>query len=110
MNKFGENPFARYGFKSLHRYILTKHLSSRIDRWLRLLKAGVNNAFFIRILIKAFKVDMSEAKHSEPIYYITFTHFFTRQLKDDIRPMRNRIATVCIQLMEGVSQFGNYWR
>lgn len=93
-------------FKVRAQYILPKHLISRIVGWLAAAEAGVITQFFIRTFIKAFKVDMSEAKHSEPTYYKTFNAFFTRQLKDDIRPIEKDSKQLCHSVDGRVSQFG----
>jgi phosphatidylserine decarboxylase len=74
--------------------------------WLAAAEAGVITQFFIRTFIKAFKVDMSEAKFSDPTHYNTFNAFFTRQLKDDIRPIEDNEKQLCHSVDGRVSQFG----
>jgi phosphatidylserine decarboxylase len=74
--------------------------------WLAAAEAGVITQFFIKIFIKAFKVDMSEAKHSDPAYFKTFNAFFTRELKDDIRPIQEGESNLCHSVDGRVSQFG----
>jgi phosphatidylserine decarboxylase len=74
--------------------------------WLAAAEAGAITQFLIRTFIKAFKVDMSEATHSEPTYYKTFNAFFTRQLKDDIRPIEDNEKQLCHSVDGRVSQFG----
>lgn len=93
-------------FKVRVQYILPKHLLSRMVGWLAAAEAGVITQFFIKIFIKAFKVDMSEAKHSDPSHYNTFNAFFTRELKEDIRPIQAGAQNLCHSVDGRVSQFG----
>ena len=93
-------------FKVRVQYILPKHLLSRMVGWLASAEAGALTQFLIKIFIKAFKVDMSEAKHSDPSYYRTFNAFFTRELKDDIRPIEDNDKQLCHSVDGRVSQFG----
>lgn len=93
-------------FKVRVQYILPKHLLSRIVGWLAAAEAGFITQFLIKIFVKAFKVDMSEAKHSDPSYYKTFNAFFTRELKDDIRPIEDNDKQLCHSVDGRVSQFG----
>jgi phosphatidylserine decarboxylase len=74
--------------------------------WLAAAEAGALTQFLIRAFIKAFKVDMSEAKYSEPTHYNTFNAFFTRQLKDDLRPIDDNEKQLCHSVDGRVSQFG----
>ncbi len=87
-------------------YILPKHVVSRIVGWLAAAEAGAVTQFFIRTFIKAFNVDMSEARYSEPTHYTTFNAFFTRQLKDDIRPIEDNEKQLCHSVDGRISQFG----
>ncbi len=87
-------------------YILPKHLLSRMIGCLAAAEAGALTQFLINIFIKAFKVDMSEAKHSNPSDYRTFNAFFTRELKDDIRPIDDNDKQLCQAVDGRVSQFG----
>jgi phosphatidylserine decarboxylase len=93
-------------FKIRVQYILPKHLVSRMVGWLAAAEAGALTQFLIRAFIKAFKVDMSEAKYSEPTHYNTFNAFFTRQLKDDLRPIDDNEKQLCHSVDGRVSQFG----
>ena len=93
-------------FKVRVQYILPKHLLSRMVGWLAAAEAGFITQFFIKIFIKAFKVDMSEAMHSDPSYYKSFNAFFTRKLKDDIRPIEENEKQLCHSVDGRVSQFG----
>lgn len=43
--------------------------------------------FLIRLFLRTYKVDMSEARIEDPASYESFNKFFTRALKDDARPI-----------------------
>jgi len=88
-------------------YILPKHLLSRLVGALAAAEAGVVTQFFIRIFIKAFKIDMTEAQWEDPSAYRTFNEFFTRPLKDGIRPIVEGDDALCHPVDGAVSQFGD---
>ena len=82
--------------KIVGQYILPKHLLSRLTGKLAAAKAGKLTTFLIKQFIAKFKIDMSEAKHSDPEYFETFNDFFTRELKADARSFvegDNNLAT-----------------
>jgi phosphatidylserine decarboxylase len=93
--------------KIIGQYILPKHLLSRLTGKLAAAKAGKLTTFLIKQFIVKYKINMSEAKHSEPEYFETFNDFFTRELKADARSIvegENNLATP----VDGkVSQQGN---
>jgi len=93
-------------FKIRIQYILPKHLLSRLVGWLAAAEAGVVTQFFIKIFIKAFNVDMSEAAYENPTAYKTFNAFFTRALKQDARPIQTTENQLCHSVDGAVSQFG----
>lgn len=88
-------------------YILPKHLISRMVGWLAAAEAGAVTQFFIKIFIKAFKIDMTEAQWEQPSAYKTFNEFFTRPLKDGIRPIAEGEDVLCHPVDGAVSQFGD---
>lgn len=88
-------------------YILPKHLLSRLVGKLAAAKAGVLTQFLIKIFIKAFKIDMTEALFEQPSAYDTFNAFFTRPLKDGIRPIVEGEDILCQPVDGKVSQFGD---
>ncbi|MEM8564154.1 MAG: archaetidylserine decarboxylase [Pseudomonadota bacterium] len=69
-------------------HILPQHLLSRFTGGLASLRrpAWLKNGL-IRIFIRQFKVDMSEAAQPDAASYPTFNDFFTRPLRDDARPV-----------------------
>lgn len=82
--------------KIIGQYLMPKHLFTFIAGKLAEAKMGKFTTFLITQFIKKFKIDMNEAKHSDPAYFDTFNNFFTRELKEDLRPIvegDNNLAT-----------------
>jgi len=82
--------------KIIGQYLLPKHLLTFLAGKLAEAKMGKFTTFLITQFIKKFKIDMSEAKHSDPAYFDTFNNFFTRELKEGLRPIvegDNNLAT-----------------
>ena len=73
--------------KIIGQYLLPKHLVSRLTGKLATARAGKLTTFLIKRFIAQFKIDMSEAKHSDPNHFKTFNDFFTRELREGIRPI-----------------------
>lgn len=88
-------------------YILPKHLLSRLVGALAAAEAGIVTQFLIKLFIKAFKIDMTEAQWENPSAYRTFNEFFTRPLKDGIRPIAEGDDVLCHPVDGAVSQFGD---
>jgi phosphatidylserine decarboxylase len=69
-------------------HILPQHLLSRCTGWLANLRHPVwLKNWLIHIFIKQFKVDMTEATEPDPTRYASFNEFFTRSLREGVRPM-----------------------
>lgn len=82
--------------KIIGQYLLPKHLVTLLAGKLANAKMGKFTTFLITKFIKQFKIDMSEAKHSEAADFETFNDFFTRELKAGLRPIvegDNNLAT-----------------
>lgn len=75
-------------FKTLFigfQYSVPQHLLSRlVGRLARSQKAGLAQ-LFIRLFVRRFNVDLSEAEISDPAGYASFNDFFTRALKPGAR-------------------------
>lgn len=88
-------------------YILPKHLLSRLVGMLAAAKAGALTQFLIKTFIKAFDINMKEALYEDPSAYDTFNAFFTRPLKDGIRPIVDGDNILCQPVDGRISQFGD---
>ena len=87
-------------------YVIPKHPISRLVGKLASAKAGKVTTFLIKLFIKQFNVNMQEAVHERAEDYDTFNAFFTRPLKDGIRPIDEN-ETHLIHAVDGaVSQAG----
>jgi phosphatidylserine decarboxylase len=87
-------------------YIMPKHLVSRLVGKFAAAKAGALTQAFINWFIKQYKVDMSEAAQSDPKAYASFNDFFTRALKDGIRPLCQEDGIMVHPVDGAVSQRG----
>lgn len=88
-------------------YVTPKHLLSRLVGKLAEAELGGFTTWIIKLFIKQYNVDMSEALHSDPAYYRSFNAFFTRPLKPEARAIDGN-QNVLIHAVDGtVSQFGN---
>jgi len=82
--------------KIASQYILPKHLLSSLAGKLAEAKMGKFTTFLIKQFIAKYKINMDEAKHSEPEHFDTFNNFFTRELKEGARTIvegDNNLAT-----------------
>ncbi len=79
----------------LLQYVLPQHgLSWLVNKVTRMTFPPLKN-FLIRLAIRGFGVDMSQAAEPEPTRYTTFNHFFTRPLKADARPLGDADSLLC---------------
>jgi len=90
----------------LLQYIVPQHLLSRMTGWLAEAELGFISQWMIRLFVKCYKVDMSEAVHAEPKYYKSFNHFFARDLKPDVRKVEYGDNNIVSPADGAVSQFG----
>lgn len=75
---------------TLPQYLVPQHLLSRLAGLVAETKhPGIKNTF-IETFIKAYNVNMSEAKEENPRAYENFNAFFTRELKSDARPIAEK--------------------
>nr|WP_252728363.1 archaetidylserine decarboxylase [Alteromonas sp. C1M14] len=88
-------------------YILPKHFLSRLVGKFAAAEAGGITTAAIKLFIKRFNVDMSEALHQDPSHYKTFNAFFTRALAPEARHITEG-DDVLVHAVDGaVSQFGD---
>lgn len=88
-------------------YILPKHLLSRFLGALAERDLGFVTQGLIKLFIKAFDINMKEAVFESPEAYKTFNDFFTRPLKEGIRPIDDTENSLCHPVDGTVSQFGD---
>lgn len=86
---------------------MPKHFISRVVGKLAAAKAGAFTTLLIKLFIKQYKIDMSEALHEDPAHYPTFNEFFTRPLKDGIRPLASEENIVAHPVDGAISQLGD---
>lgn len=88
-------------------YAMPKHALSRLVGKFAAAKAGWLTTFAIENFIKAYKINMSEAKLKEATDFETFNDFFTRELEDGARPIDSDASTLCYPVDGAISQQGD---
>jgi len=71
----------------LIQYILPKQAITELAGKLASMQGGRFTTSVIRWFIKRYQVNMSEAAEPNPYFYKTFNDFFTRALKEGVRPI-----------------------
>ncbi len=69
-------------FKITLQYIMPKHLISRLVGLLAAARLGFVSHALIKLFIRAYGINMAEAKFENASDYKSFNEFFTRPLKD----------------------------
>lgn len=93
--------------KIIGQYVLPKKLLSRLLGSLASKEAGWLTTSIIAWFIKKYQVNMEEAVHPYPQDYKTFNDFFTRALKDGLRPIHPDNNCIIHPVDGSVSQFGD---
>jgi len=92
--------------KSWPLYVLPHHLVSRVVLKLtRIESRFVPGA--VRIFVKLFNIDTTEAVQSDLSQYRKFNEFFTRELKPGVRPINNDPRAFCSPVDGRISQLGD---
>ncbi len=86
---------------------MPKHLLSRLVGSLAAAQAGGLTTGLIKLFIKQYNVNMTEALHSEPEAYTSFNAFFTRELKPGMRPICADENQLALPVDGAVSQLGD---
>ena len=94
-------------FKIAMQFAMPKHFISRMVGKLAAAKAGGLTTALIKLFIKQYKIDMSEAKYPDPAHYKTFNEFFTRPLKEGIRPLAEESDIIAHPVDGAISQLGD---
>jgi phosphatidylserine decarboxylase len=85
-------------------YILPKHFASTLMHWFMQIEQPWIKTSITKLMIKAFKIDVSEAKYEDLEFYINFNAFFTRALKAEARPIDNTPDAWCSPVDGLISQ------
>ncbi len=94
-------------FKIAMQYAMPKHLVSRAVGKLAQAEAGVLSTTLIKVFIKQYQIDMTEAEQEDPSYYKSFNEFFTRPLKKGLRPITNDENIIAHPVDGKISQLGD---
>jgi phosphatidylserine decarboxylase len=87
-------------------YVLPKHALSRlIYSVARSHSPAVRNTF-LRIFLRSYHINMSEAAQQDPFAYRSFNDFFTRALRPGVRPVDHEAGVVVSPVDGTVSQCG----
>ena len=86
-------------------YLLPKQAITALAGKLANLKGGSLTTAVITWFIRRYKVNMAEAANSDISSYATFNDFFTRPLKENVRPLAS-VEFIC-PVDGAISQFGN---
>lgn len=87
-------------------YVLPKHLLSRLMYSLARCEKPLVKRTFLRIFLRAYRIDMSEALQPDPYAYRSFNDFFTRALRPEARPIASGETLVVSPVDGTVSQCG----
>jgi phosphatidylserine decarboxylase len=79
---------------TLPQYLIPQHALSVLMHKLTRSEVTWFKNGFIRFIIKKYKVNIEEAKTADIATYRSFNAFFTRQLREDIRPVADGDVTV----------------
>ncbi len=88
-------------------YAMPKHALSRLVGKLAAAEAGWLTTLCITQFIKAYDINMSEAKLKKATDFSTFNDFFTRELEDDARSIDKNENTLCYPVDGAISQQGD---
>lgn len=87
-------------------YILPKHLISRLVGYLAAARLGFISHALMKLFIRAYGINMAEARYENPSDYASFNDFFTRPLKDGARPVVTDEQTLAHPVDGAISQAG----
>jgi len=91
---------------TLPQYILPHHFLSKVMSKFTHSECKVWKNLMISQIIKAYGVNISEAKEQNINNFASFNHFFTRELKDGVRPITSIENSVACPADGAVSQAG----
>jgi phosphatidylserine decarboxylase len=68
-------------------YLMPKLAMTRLAGRVASAEWGTVTTWVIKRFVKRYNVNMSEAAHADPAHYKSFNEFFTRPLKEGVRPL-----------------------
>lgn len=86
--------------------ILPKRVLSKLVQKVAESEIRIVKNTLIKLAIAYFKININEAISPNISSYKTFNHFFTRQLRDGVRPIDERQNSVCSPADGTITQFG----
>lgn len=89
---------------TLPQYLLPQHLLSKLMFRLTRSECRWFKNLFIRFIVKNYKVNMAEALSQDLHDYPSFNTFFTRQLKQNARPIEGDAHNYCSPVDGAISQ------
>lgn len=93
--------------KITFQYIMPKHAISRLVGKLAAAKMGWLTTKLISMFIKAYGINMNEAKLKKASDFDTFNNFFTRELEEGARTIDNDDSAICYPVDGAISQQGD---
>ncbi len=88
-------------------YAMPKHALSRLVGKLAAARMGWLTTKLIDVFIKAYNINMNEAKLKKASDFDTFNDFFTRELEDGARTIDQDASTICYPVDGAISQQGD---
>jgi len=88
-------------------YMMPKHAISRLLGRLAAAEAGWLTTRIIKSFIKAYKINMAEAKFKNAEDFKTFNDFFTRELAEGARTITPSTSSLCYPVDGAISQHGD---
>lgn len=88
-------------------YVMPKHAISRLVGKFAAAEAGWFTTQAIKYFIKAYDINMDEAKLKKASDFATFNDFFTRELEDGARTIDDNPSTLCYPVDGAISQQGD---
>lgn len=98
--------FRDRAFALLQQALPTRWLSMLVFRVTQIRHVEFKNRL-IRLFLRGFTIDLSDAEYSIPENYDSFNHFFTRALKPGARPLAADPQALLSPVDGTVSQFGD---
>lgn len=88
-------------------YIMPQYILTRMAGWLAEREWGIATHWMIKLFVKKYQVNLSEAEKTLPSDYATFNAFFIRPLKQDARPVYQGEKNFCLPADGCVSEIGS---